>query len=71
MFDRMTIEAARVEHARMIAEATAHGVQLPAKPTWRARLAARLRRPARLGTVHALPATPVPQAAPKAGGRAA
>jgi hypothetical protein len=59
MFERITIEAARADHERAIAQANAHGAQVPLAPTWWSRLRAALRRRSAatpIATVHPLPA---------------
>lgn len=64
MFEAMSTQAARTEHDRLVAEATAHGWMMPARTPWWARLTARLRRAeaiveaGRGAAVHALPVPP-------------
>lgn len=66
MFETTTTQAMRTDHARQTAEAEAYGWMMPARVTWRARLAARFRHPVRGATVHQLPARTRPTAAQRA-----
>lgn len=55
MFDYMTTEAARIEHAQRMAHLDAFGAQLPVRPSFWARIVARVRRTSPVAPVLTLP----------------